>query len=171
MARRGSKIIIRSAKCVLVNTKFDQIGDSVEFTMPAAGLLTPATFTRKTIVTSGSFRTEFEDGNDITLTKEIWPLREHTHPGKFTTYSLEENSEYYCVIPFNNIELHTQTFDLNASDCITLEVGTINFIYGTLYSVAETEYLATNVFAIDKQPAQLVANQSVQVIQCSSRPS
>ena len=102
MASRGSRVLIRKANCVMVKTQFGDIGDQVEFTMPTEGTLTPENFTRKTIVTAGKFCTHFEDGDDITSVKEVWPLREHKHPGKFKTTALEKNSQYYCVIPVNN---------------------------------------------------------------------
>lgn len=170
MARRGARVGIRSARCLLVKTEFDSQEDSVEFTMPAAGLLTPANFARKTIVTRGSFRTEFPDSNDITLTGEYWPLNQHQHPGKFYTYSLENYSEYYCVIPLNSMELLTNTILLDPGQNIMLPIGTINFVYGKNYSLADKVHVDTNVFAMEKQAAQLVAHDALRVIQCSSRP-
>ena len=171
MASRGSRNIMRSARCVLVKTQFGKVGDSVEFTMPKPGLLTPENFTRKTIVTRGSFCTKFDDSDDYTRTKEIWPLREHAHPGKFSTFSLEENSQYYCVIPLNGLELITSTQQLDSGTVVELAVGTINFVYGENYQINSIDYSGTDLFAIEKNPVTLTATDTVTLVQCQSRSS
>jgi len=171
MASRGSRNIMRSARCVLVKTQFGKVGDSVEFTMPEPGLLTPENFTRKTIVTAGSFCTKFDDGDDYTMVKEIWPLNQHRHPGKFSTFSLEENSQYYCVIPLNGLELITSTQQLNSGTVVELAVGTINFVYGQNYQINSIDYSGTDLFAIEKNPATLTVTDTVTLVQCQSRSS
>ena len=170
MASRGNTVLVRSARCLLIKTQFNKAGDENVFTMPAAGVLTPVNFTRKTIVTRGSFCTEFEDGNDYTYTKEIWPLKEHQHPGKFTTKALEANSEYYCVVPTNKKEMITSTQELAVGETIELAVGTVNFVYGENYQVNSKTYNAVDVFVADKQAATLVATAPVTLVQCSARP-
>ena len=169
MASRGSRVLVRSANCVLVKTQFGDIGDQVEFTMPTAGTLTPENFTRKTIVTAGKFCTHFEDGDDITMVKEAWPLREHVHPGKFTTTALEKNSQYYCVIPVNSRELVISTQELESGQTVELLVGTINFVYGEDYIVNDKVCNTTDVFAVDKQTAILTAITAVTLVQCTAR--
>jgi hypothetical protein len=171
MASRGSRVLVRSANCVLVKTQFGNIGDQVEFTMPTAGTLTPENFTRKTIVTSGKFCTHFEDGDDITTVKEAWPLREHQHSGKFKTTALEKNSQYYCVIPVNSKELIVTNQELVEGEILELPIGTINFVYGEDYTVNSKAYNTTDVFAVDKQTAILTATASLTLVQCTARTS
>ena len=171
MASRGSRVLVRSANCVLVKTQFGNVGDQVEFTMPTAGTLTPENFTRKTIVTSGKFCTHFEDGDDITTVKEAWPIREHAHPGKFKTTALEKNSQYYCVIPVNSKELIVTNQELSAGETLELPIGTINFVYGEDYTVNSKAYSTTDVFAVDKQTAILTAAAPVTLVQCTARTS
>lgn len=169
MASRGSRILVRSANCVLVKTQFGDPGDQVEFTMPEAGILTPENFTRKTIVTAGKFCTQFEDGDDITSVGEVWPMREHQHPGKFKTTALEKNSQYYCVIPVNSRELVVNNQELAAGQTLELPIGTINFVYGTEYTVNDRVYTAVDVFVADKQTANLSAVSSLTVVRCTAR--
>ena len=170
MASRGNSVLVRSARCLLVKTRFDKAGDENVFTMPEAGILTPVNFTRKTIVTHGSFCTHFDDGDDYTYTKEIWPLRDHQHPGKFTTTALEANSEYYCVIPTNKKEVVTSTQEIAAGATVELAAGTINFVYGDNYQINNKDYSGVDVFVADKQVAMLAAVDSVTLVQCSGRP-
>ena len=171
MASRGSRVLIRKANCVMVKTQFGDIGDQVEFTMPTEGTLTPENFTRKTIVTAGKFCTHFEDGDDITSVKEVWPLREHKHPGKFKTTALEKNSQYYCVIPVNNKELIMNSQELAAGETVELPVGTINFVYGEDYTVNDKVCNTTDVFAVGSHPAVLTAKANLTLVQCTARSS
>lgn len=169
MASRGDRVLVRSAKCILVKTAFAKTGNQVVFTMPGPGILTPENFTRKTVVTKGRFCTHFDDGDDYTGTGEFWPLVQHEQPGQFTTTALEDNSEYYCVVPVNRKEVVTSTITVAAGEVMQLPAGTINFVYGNNYTINETSYAKTDVYAIDKQAATLAAVETVTVIRCESR--
>jgi hypothetical protein len=169
MASRGDRVLVRSARCILVKTAFAKAGDQVVFTMLGPGLLTPENFTRKTVVTKGKFCTHFNDGDDYTNTGEFWPLVQHEQPGQFTTTALEDNSEYYCVIPVNRKEVVTSTISVAVGEVVQLPAGTINFVYGSNYTINEKSYTKTDVFAIDKQAATLAAGEAVTVIRCESR--
>ena len=171
MATRGSRRLIRSANCVLVSTQFDNVGDSVQFEMSSAGTLTPENFVRKSIMTRGSFVVEFNDGNDDLRTGDVWPTRNHVHAGKFSVKSIEPNSQYFCVIPTNDVELQNTVYQLDAGTTQELPLGTVNFVYGNNYSVNDKIYNSTEVIAVENSPAQLTAHETVRLVQCSSRPS
>ena len=171
MATRSSRKLIRSANCVLVSTQFGSAGDSVTFKMANAGTLTPENFVRKSIMTRGSFVVEFEDGNDDLNTGDIWPYRAHEHSGKFSVRSLEPNSQYFCVIPTNDVELEQTVLQLSAEQTVILPVGTVNFIYGTNYTVNNKTHTENTVIAVENQTVQLTAHETVKLVQCSSRSS
>lgn len=166
MATRSSRRLIRSANCVLVSTQFGDAGDGVEFYMDEPGVLTPENFTRKSIMTRGSFEVQFNDGNDHLDTADVWPTRSHQHPGKFNVVALESNSQYYCVIPVNNQEMLSTTSDLAEGAIVNLPVGTVNFVYGNNYTVNHTVCTANDVFAIETQTAILTATQPIRLVQC-----
>jgi hypothetical protein len=171
-AKRISRTVLRNCGLYVTTTLFENAGDTAVTTMQnVQGVVTMDTYTRKHVIFKGSFKASFpgtDQPDELSSVGDVAPTRDTyiIQDSQFVIEALEDNSQYYCVIPGYLLDkLSYQTIDLAAGESRTINQGTLGFVFGTDYTINGSAATDTEVVACENNSAQIQAVTPCQVIE------
>ena len=171
-ARRISRTVLRNCKLYVTSTLFENAGDSVITTMKnVVSTVSLDTYTRKHMIFKGQFKAsfpntdqpdEFTSAGDVAPTRDSYTIVDST----FNIEALEDNSQYYCVIPgYATDKLNWTTTELAVGETYTIRQKSMGFVFGTNYTINGSVANDNEALACENNDAVIVATEACKVVE------
>ena len=172
--RRISRALLRNCGMFLTSTLYEKAGDRIVSTsnIPISIALTDKNYIWKHVVTGGSFKTLFsnsDESDEYTTYGNVWPSRSRYRVSNNSVIveALEDNSEYYCVLPgYQTDRLVWQVNHLStAGETRSIPFRTLAFVFGQQYTVNGSPVQGKRVYACERNDIEVQCVEPCKIIE------
>lgn len=153
-----NRIFLKEIGLTVYTTVYQEVGD---YENVEPGESTGYLYNRYNYLLKGSFKIDLPEEQDVIVDEisTVWPLKDLSNIGKFTSTSLEPETMCYCVVPLNKRVLSYTEHDLVADVTFTTPSGVL-CITTVPCLINDAENPAHSLVAVVNTPAVIVPEKN-----------